>query len=154
MWLWLCYLSISTAATECSYLNVNVWGHLDSECLDGVWCVCNYPAVSAQGSWRTGCSCEPVRWDRVCGRSCRWGRRPVALASAAAAWPAGTALPTSLQRTQQDNIACMHIHSITRFILIDSKKNMIPPGLYMSVHASSMCLNQLMSFIVLIVVKL
>lgn len=67
--------------------------------------VCSYPVGSAQGSWRTGCSCEPVRWDLVCGRSCRWGRRPVALSSAAAAWPAGTALPTSLRWTQQDRIA-------------------------------------------------
>lgn len=61
-----------------------------------------YPAVSAaEGSSQTGCSCAPVRLDPVCERSCRWGRRPVVLFSTSAAWPAETALPTSLRGTQR-----------------------------------------------------
>lgn len=66
------------------------------------WVVCSYPAViAAEGKRLTGCSCEPVRWDQACGRSCRWGHLQVVLASAAAAWPAEMAPLRSLYLTQQ-----------------------------------------------------
>ncbi len=95
---------------ECVFVFECIHAVLCLYCYGMCVCMCHYPG-RAQAGWRIGCSCGPVRWDPVCGRSCRWGHQPAALASAAAAWPAGTALPMSLWRAQRDNKARMTINS-------------------------------------------
>jgi len=124
-------MHLGSALCYCSYYTPRLWAHAvllmtkhwrNEKSVQTPlrwWAVCIYPAASAaEGSWQTGCSCEPVRWDLVCERSCHWGRRPDVLSSAAAAWPAETALPTSLRRAQQ---------GVNWFNLIFNKSTM-PPG--------------------------